>query len=89
MAPWTTLVHKQKESSPTLLDLQFLSRRPKVRFERRGLTQGGALGPRLGELIPSPPQPAKYSLLFMYSCLQKRYRNNSLCGLQLCSEIKK
>lgn len=36
----------------------------------------------------SPPPP-KYSVLFTYSCLQKRYRNNSLCGLQLCSEIKK
>lgn len=37
----------------------------------------------------SLPPPTKNLVLLMYSCLQKRYRNNSLCGLQLCWEIKK
>ena len=37
----------------------------------------------------SPQPPTKYSVLFMCSCLQKRYRNNSWHGLQLCLEIKK
>lgn len=37
----------------------------------------------------SLPTPTKNLVLLTYSCLQKRYRNNSLCGLQLCWEIKK